>query len=75
MRGKNFELIPFGAGRRICPGLLLAHRMLHLILGSLVHSFEWELEGGKKAEEMDMGEKYGITLKKAEPLRAVPTKI
>ena len=35
-KGQNFELILFGAGRRICPGLPLAIRMLHLMLGSLI---------------------------------------
>ncbi|KDP29428.1 hypothetical protein JCGZ_18349 [Jatropha curcas] len=42
-KGRDFELIPVGAGRRICPGLTLAHRMLHLMLASLVHSFDWKL--------------------------------
>jgi cytochrome P450 len=40
-KGQNFELIPFGAGRRMCVGLPLASRMVHLLLGSLLHSFEW----------------------------------
>jgi len=39
-RGQNFELIPFGAGRRMCVGLPLASRMVHLLLASLLHSFE-----------------------------------
>ncbi|ONI20475.1 hypothetical protein PRUPE_2G017600 [Prunus persica] len=38
--GKNFELIPFGAGRRICPGLPWTMRILPLMLGSLINSFE-----------------------------------
>nr|WRK15531.1 geraniol 8-hydroxylase [Nepeta nervosa] len=69
LRGKDFELIPFGAGRRICPGLPLAMRMVPVVLGSLLNSFDWKVEGGK---ELEMNEKFGITLEKAQPLMAVP---
>ncbi|KAJ9680870.1 hypothetical protein PVL29_020008 [Vitis rotundifolia] len=74
VKGRDFQLIPFGAGRRICPGLLLGHRMVHLMLASLVHSFDWKLEDGLKPEDMDMTEKFGFTLRKAQPLQAVPIK-
>ncbi|KAH9697251.1 cytochrome P450 family 76 subfamily C polypeptide 7 [Citrus sinensis] len=70
-KGQNFELIPFGGGRRICPGLPLAIRMLHLMLGSLINSFDWKLEDGN----MDMEEKFGLTIQKAQPLRVVPVAI
>ena len=72
-RGQNFELIPFGAGRRICPGLPLAHRMVHVVIASLLHSFNWSLPDGMTAEKMDMTEKFGITLQRASPLIAVPS--
>ena len=42
-KGQNLELIPFGAGRRMCVGLPLASRMVHLLLASLLHPFEWTL--------------------------------
>lgn len=70
-KGHHFELIPFGAGRRMCVGLPLAHRMLHLALGLLIHSFEWSLEDGITPEKMDMRERLGITLRKADPLKVV----
>ncbi|XP_050119350.1 geraniol 8-hydroxylase-like isoform X7 [Malus sylvestris] len=73
--GQNFELIPFGGGRRICPGLPLAMRMLHLMLGSLINSFDWKLEDGVIPENMNMEEKFGLTLQMAHPLRAVPKKV
>ncbi|KAH7852690.1 hypothetical protein Vadar_027939 [Vaccinium darrowii] len=72
VRGQDFELIPFGAGRRICPGLPLAIRMVPVVLGSLINSFDWKLEGGIAPEELDMEDKFGITLQKAQPLRAIP---
>ncbi|KAJ0582347.1 putative geraniol 8-hydroxylase [Helianthus annuus] len=74
-RGQDFELIPFGAGRRICPGLNMAHRMLHIMLGSLIQKFDWKFEGNKKAQDMDMGEKFGITLQRSAPLKAIPLKL
>lgn len=72
VKGQNFELAPFGAGRRICPGLLLANRMLLLMLGSLINSFDWKLADEMKPEDMDMDDKFGITLQKAQPLRVIP---
>ncbi|KAM4072699.1 hypothetical protein ACB094_11G158500 [Castanea mollissima] len=72
VKGRNFELIPFGAGRRMCPGLPLALRMLHLMLGSLIHTFDWKVEGGFKPKDIYFEEKFGLTLQKAEPLRAIP---
>lgn len=73
VRGRSFELLPFGAGRRICPGLPLALRMLPLMLGTLILSFDWKLENGLKPKDVDMNEKFGITLEMAKPLRAVPS--
>ncbi|CAN1747942.1 Cytochrome P450 76T24 [Linum perenne] len=70
--GNSFELIPFGGGRRICPGLPLAMRMLHMMLGTLVHWFDWKLVDG---ESLDMEEKFGLTLEKAKPLLLVPTPV
>ncbi|KAJ0046650.1 hypothetical protein Pint_05093 [Pistacia integerrima] len=67
-KGHHFELIPFGGGRRICPAVLMAIKMLHLMLASLIHSFDWKLD----EEKMDMEDKFGITLQKAQPLCAIP---
>lgn len=71
-RGHHFEYIPFGSGRRMCPAVPLASRVLPLALGSLLHSFDWKLAGGLRPEDMDMGERMGITLRKAAPLKAIP---
>ncbi|KAK4258226.1 hypothetical protein QN277_007698 [Acacia crassicarpa] len=74
-KGTDFEFIPFGAGRRICPGLPLASRALGLTLASLIYHFDWIVPGGIKPEDMDMSQNYGITLHKAQPLRAIPIKV
>ena len=75
MKGRDFELIPFGAGRRICPGLPLAQRMVHLTLASLLYSFDWKLAHDLKPENMDMTEKFGLILHKSEPVLAIPIKV
>ncbi|KAL0553938.1 hypothetical protein IC582_007842 [Cucumis melo] len=72
VRGRSFELIPFGGGRRICPGIPLAMRMMHLILGSLISFFDWKVEDGF---EVNMEDKIGITVEMAHPLRAIPSLI
>ena len=63
-KGHDFELIPFGTGKRICPGLPLAHRSMHLMVASLVHNFEWKLADGLVPENMNMEEQYGISIKR-----------
>ncbi|KAI7727607.1 hypothetical protein M8C21_012987, partial [Ambrosia artemisiifolia] len=69
-KGNNSMYFPFGAGRRLCAGLPLAEKMLMLILGSLLHSFNWNLPNG---EEHDLSEICGIVLKKRKPLIAIPS--
>nr|AJD87472.1 cytochrome P450 CYP76AD16 [Cleretum bellidiforme] len=71
-KGRNFELIPFGAGRRTCPGMPLAYRMTHLMLATLLHSFDWKLSDGVNPENLDMEEKFGITVQKVQPLQLIP---
>ncbi|XP_020592817.1 geraniol 8-hydroxylase-like [Phalaenopsis equestris] len=75
--GHHFELLPFGSGRRICPGLPLGVRMVELMLASLLQSFEWGLPDGMKPEDLDLTEKFGLTLVMAAPLKAIasPTKL
>ncbi|KAK4478704.1 hypothetical protein RD792_014201 [Penstemon davidsonii] len=73
-KGQNYELIPFGAGRRICAGIPLAHRMLHLVLGSLLHEFDWEVDEIGRNEIKDDRERMGVTVRKLVPLKAMPRK-
>jgi cytochrome P450 len=74
-RDREFELLPFGAGRRICPGLPLAYRMVHLILGSLLHRFEWKLPKEAANCGVDLSEKFGVTLSMAQHLKAIPVPV
>ncbi|KAL6004544.1 hypothetical protein ACLOJK_005099 [Asimina triloba] len=72
-KGRDFEFTPFGAGRRICPGMPLATRVVQLILASFIHAFEWSLPDGMKPQDLDMEEKFGLTLERANPLVLVAT--
>lgn len=69
-RGNDFELIPFGAGRRICAGTRMGIVLVQYILGTLVHSFDWKLP---KDVELNMDEIFGLALQKAVPLSAMVT--
>ncbi|KAI7736368.1 hypothetical protein M8C21_007948 [Ambrosia artemisiifolia] len=72
VRGLDFELIPFGGGRRICPGLPLSLRTLHIMLGSLLNNFDWKLDTSIHPKKLDMNERFGISLQKANPILIVP---
>ncbi|KAL7087207.1 hypothetical protein ACP275_13G053400 [Erythranthe tilingii] len=73
-KGHHFELIPFGAGRRICAGIPLAHRMLHLVLGTLLHEFDWRVDEIERKGMIDTRERIGVTVRKLVPLKAIPRK-
>ncbi|TYJ25998.1 hypothetical protein E1A91_A07G088600v1 [Gossypium mustelinum] len=65
---QSHKIMPFGLGRRACPGSGLAQRVMGLTLGSLIQCFEWERVDGK---EIDMTEGMGSTMPKAHPLEAL----
>nr|WET52775.1 cytochrome P450 76A134 [Ajuga reptans] len=73
-KGQHFDLIPFGSGRRICVGFPLAHRVVHLAIATLVHSFDWDLGPGIKPQDIDREERLGLTLRKRNPLYVIPNK-
>jgi cytochrome P450 len=53
LKGNDFELIPFGAGRRICPGIFIALATVELSLANLLHKFDWEMPSGVEDIDMD----------------------
>ncbi|QCE03035.1 cytochrome P450 [Vigna unguiculata] len=59
--GQDFELIPFGSGRRICPGIAMSVVTLELVIANLLHSFDWELPPGMVREDIDLEVFPGIT--------------
>ncbi|CAN6380936.1 unnamed protein product [Urochloa humidicola] len=70
-RGQDFVMLPFGAGRRGCPGIGFAEPTMELALASLMYHFDWEVAGGRA---LDMSEMNGITvhIKSGLPLVAKP---
>jgi len=67
---QNFEWIPFGAGRRGCPGEQLGMLIIEFAVAQLVHCFDWKLPDG---QELDMSERFnGLTVPRAHDLSAFP---
>ncbi|KAJ8752973.1 hypothetical protein K2173_008708 [Erythroxylum novogranatense] len=74
-KGQHFELLTFGGGRRICPGLPMASRQVPLILATLLHSFDWSLPNNEDPASLDMNDKCGITVQKEKPLLLIPKRL
>ncbi|KAF9600115.1 hypothetical protein IFM89_003662 [Coptis chinensis] len=76
VRGQHFNLLPFGSGRRGCPGVSLAVQVVPTVLALLIQCFHWKIAG--YGDEMtgklvDMTERPGLTVPKAQPLMLVPS--
>ncbi|QHO24268.1 hypothetical protein HN873_039790 [Arachis hypogaea] len=69
LRGQNFQLLPFGTGRRVCPGASLALLTVPATLAAMIQCFEWKVDGNVSMEEQPHS---GITLARAHPLICVP---
>ncbi|EOY20997.1 Cytochrome P450 superfamily protein, putative isoform 2 [Theobroma cacao] len=68
LRGQDFQLIPFGSGRRGCPGMQLGLITIRLVLAQFVHCFDWELPDGMLPVQLDMSENFGLSMSRANPL-------
>ncbi|RCV39932.1 hypothetical protein SETIT_9G010800v2 [Setaria italica] len=72
--GTHFELVPFGAGRRMCPGMALGVATTEFALANLLYCFNWELPRGVRPEDVSMEEAGGLTVHKKTPVVLVPTR-
>ncbi|KAI9087658.1 hypothetical protein K1719_030528 [Acacia pycnantha] len=70
-KGQDFQLIPFGAGRRGCPGTQLAVALNELVIANIFFHFDWSLPNGLKGKDLDMSETLGLTAHKKIPLLGV----
>ncbi|KAL5803943.1 hypothetical protein ACOSQ3_030743 [Xanthoceras sorbifolium] len=68
----NFEYTPFGAGRRICPGISYGMANVELPLAMLLYHFDWELPNGMKGNDLNMTESFDVTIKRKDDLYAIP---
>lgn len=73
LRGQSKEYIPFGAGRRLCPGISYALREVEYVLSNLLYLFDWKLANGETPESLDMTEEFFLVNRKKNPLVVVPS--
>ncbi|KAF7012877.1 hypothetical protein CFC21_027025 [Triticum aestivum] len=72
--GTYLEFIPFGAGRRQCPGTQFGTSLVEMVLTNILYHFDWKLLDGASLASFDMSEKFGLTLHRRNDLklRATP---
>jgi len=71
VRGQYYQLLPFGSGRRSCPGSSLALLVIQATLASLIQCYDWVVNDGK-SHDIDMSEIGRVTVFLAKPLKCKP---
>ncbi|XP_068640636.1 premnaspirodiene oxygenase-like [Aristolochia californica] len=71
-RGQDFELLPFGTGRRGCPGIIFGVVIIELVIASLLYHFDWKLPNGLRSEDLDMSEGAGVAMVRKNSLYTIP---
>ncbi|CAI0397165.1 unnamed protein product [Linum tenue] len=71
-KGNDFQFIPFGAGRRICPGFDFGVEVVKLTLANLIFHFNWKLPGEMRPESLDMTERLGASVGREYALLVIP---
>ncbi|KAL6905842.1 hypothetical protein ACP4OV_003443 [Aristida adscensionis] len=74
LKDPDYKLLPFGGGRRGCPGYTFALATVQVSLASLLYHFEWALPAGVRAEDVSLDESFGLATRKKEPLFVVVAK-
>jgi cytochrome P450 len=68
--GNDFQFLPFGAGRRICPGMNFSASTLEIMVANLMYRFNWEVPAAMGC--IDMTEMFRLTVHRREKLILVP---
>lgn len=71
--GNHFQFLPFGAGRRMCPGIHFGIALVTLPLAYLLYKFDWKLPQGTNLREFDMTKSNGITARRENDLYLIAT--